>query len=548
MAEQPKRNWKIWALIAVLVVAAGGGYFANEMYKEKKMAADIERKIAADIERKKIIADIEQTLANLPGGFALTAENIKVDDSLNSVVLTKITGSGTVAGETITVSVDSAEGKGLNLRAFKEKGVTSLADSLALRNMKIAGQDLELSVGLYQLEKVQGDFVAIAEQSAKLWAIAKAGTAADAAKDSEGSKKVFDDLLAAMLNGGWDALASFRIGKARVEKYAVTIKGSAAHPELPGIALRMDSSEATDYSATHYGPAFARGLAMEMNGKPLVSLEEMSLKNMDMPELKELMKMSAEPKPSFKNLKMSLQDLRLKKLNITMPIKEGQGALTPDDVNVSMDDFNFSFSLDKGSGALGLKVDRLDMPTLLLTKGNLMALLFLGMDHLPKRTLLSNDLDIFVTDKGNEVFDLLIKKENFSIKDMGAIAFSGDLLDIDAGGGGIEPQVRKLDLAVTDNGFVKIGLAVNAMNKGGSDDVEAQRASLVSQLEAARDMLPNQTLKDVNIALTEFIKQPGGAIRVAMAPENPVSARAVQQLIMTDTAKLGISSSFTPKK
>ncbi len=521
MAEQTKGNWKIWALVAVLV-AAGGGYFAK-MYMEKKMASDI-----------------EQTLANMPGGFVLKAENIGVDVFSKSAVLTKITGSGKIEGDTITVSVDSAEGRGLNLSAFKEKGVTSLADSLVLRNVKAAGPGVDFSAGLYQLEKVRGDFVAIAEQSIKLWGIIRAGQAASEAKDTAASKKAQADLLAAVRDGAFsDALGSLHMGKARVEKYAVTMKlASTKYPDAPKIALRMDYSEGTDYSVTHYGPMIGRGLVVEMNDKPLVSLEELSLKSMDMPAYKDLMKMGeAGSKPSFKAVKMSMQDLRVKKLNITLPM-EGQET-------ISLDDLNFGFSLDQGAGAVALKVDRLDLPTALLTRDNPMALMV--QDLLPQRTLLNKDVDIVVTSKENDVADVSIKKLNASVKDLGAVALSGDVLDIDVAGGRTESLVRKLDLALTDGGFVKIGLAVRAMMDG-SGDPDAVRASLIDQIEAQRAMLPNQTLKDVNIALTEFLKQPGGTVRLVVAPEKPVSVRGVRRLIMSDTAKLGISSSFTPGK
>ena len=655
--EQPKRNWKIWALVAALVIV-GGGYFANKMYVEKQL-----------------IANIEQTLANLPGGFVLKAENIAVNSLSKSAVLTKVTGSGKINGETVTVSVDSAEGKGINVRAFEEKGVTSLGDSLTLHNVKIAGSGVAVSMDLYQLEKVQGDFAAISEQSSKLWAIAKAGVAADAAKDNAGSKKAEADLLAAIHDGALDALATLRIGKVRVEKYVLTATnvGSAANadsakltisvgsvegnginlrategkgvanlcdsmllrnfkiaapgldasidlyqlekvqgdflaiakqniklwdtvktgiaadaakdkaaskkaeaamlaaiydgaldaletlhidkarmekysltfgaplikdPEVDKLTLRMDSAEGTDYSITHYGPMFGRGLAVEKNDKPLASLEEISVKSMDMPPYKELVKLDAEPDPSLKNLKMSIQDLRLKKLDITLPMEE--------QAKISLDDCNFSFSLDKGSGALGLKVGALDMPTTLLVRENPQGSALLTQGLLPPRILLNKDVDIIVAGKDNDVFDMQVKA-NASVKDLGAVAFSGDLLNL-AVSSRTEPLLRKLDIAVTDGGFMKTVLATKAMMSGKGGTPEAVRADLVAQVEAARETLPHQSLKDVATALAKFLKQPGGTMHMALAPEKPVPLNAASLAMVGDAAKLGISSSFTPGK
>ena len=560
MAEQAKGNWKIWALVAALLVV-GGGYFGTKVYMEKKMVADIER-----------------TLANLPGGFVLKAENIAVNSLSKSAVLTKVTGSGKVNGKTITLSADSAESKGINLHAFEKRGVTSLGDSLTLRNVKIAGAGVNVSIGLYQLEKVEGDFLAISEQSGKLSAIIKAGKAADRAKgaegakkaqadllaaiqdgalldafetlsigksrlenyaitmdtgpvkmnmsadlaesnginlrafkeqgvtnlidslnalnvklnvqdvkaaapgipsmmdasigryqlekvqgdffaiaeqsgklfkagiaadrakrakDAEGSKKAEADLLAALQGGALDALETLRIGKARVEKYSVTMNlSSAKQPEAPKFTLRMDSAEGTDYFLTHSGPMSGRGLVVEMNDKPLASLEEMSLKSMDMPLNKELLKQGAGAKPSFKNLTMSMQDLRLKKLGIILPMREQE--------KISLEDFSFSISLNKGSGTLGLKVGALDLPTTLLVRDNPQGSALLTRGLLPPRILLNANEDIGFTGKENDLFDMLVKSDA-AIKDFGAVVFSGDLLDIPTSGHK-EPRLRKLGM------------------------------------------------------------------------------------------------------
>lgn len=530
MAEQLQTEpttgkWKIWALIAALVVL-GGGYFANKMYMEKQ-----------------VIADIKETLANLPGGFVLKAENISVNTLLKSTVLTKVTGSGKINGETITVSADSAEGKGINLHAFDGKGVTRLGDSLTLHNVKIAGPGLDVSMDLYQLENVEGDFAAISEQYGKLLAMVGASAAAKTAKDQEASEKAGADMLAAMQAGSFDALGTLHIGKFRTENYILTTTNSAIikHPAVRKLTVRMAVSEGTDYSITHYGPMSGRGLVVEINDKPLANLEEMSLKSMDMPPLKELATLAAASKPSLKNLKMSMQDLRLKKLDITLPMEQQE--------KISLDDFNCSFGLDKSSGTLGLKVGALDLPTELLVRDNPPGSALLTQGLLPPRILLNKDVDIAATSKDNDVFDVLVKA-NASIKDLGAVVFSSDLLDLTSSAAGRRvPQLGKLDVSVTDGGFMKAVLATTAMMGGKGGTPEAARADLIAQVEATRETLPHQSLKDVATALAAFLKQPGGTVRVTLAPEKPVPLNiASMSMLGNDAAKLGISSSFTPGK
>ncbi len=523
MAEQAKRNWKIWILVAVLILA-GGGYFAKTMI-EKKMAGDI-----------------ETFLANLPAGYSMKAQSIKVDALSKSAVLTGLSGSGKIgeSGVAVTLTADSAEASGLNLNAFKEKGVTTLADSLVLRNLKINGGDLfDAQVGMYQIDKMQGDFVALAEQSVKIWSIVRAGTNADKAGDKAASKKAQADLMAAFKDPAFfAALETVRVGRAATQNYAANFTLPAGKDFKGGkFGFLMDSSEGKDYSVGRCGPAFARGLKVTMNGAPLFSLDEMSVQGMDMPSHKEIMKMGETgDKPPFKDLRISLKDLKLKKLDVVLPTENKDA--------ISMAAFGLSFTMDKGSGALALKVDQLDMPTALLVQDNPIALSV--RELLPKRTLLDKDVDVVVTGKDKDVADVNIKKANASIKDLGAVAISGDILDIAMAGGRSDSLLRKLDISVTDQGAMKIIFTARAMMEGA--DADALRATLVALVEAQRDSLPNETLKSVLTSAAEFLKLPGGTVRLTIAPEKPVSTREARMLMMREPEKLGISSSFTPGK
>ncbi len=520
MAEQTKRNWKIWALVAVLAVA-GGGYAAKSMM-EKKMADDI-----------------ANALANLPGGFTLKAETISVDVFSKSAVLSKIAGSGKIGDEAVNLSADSAEGAGLNLKAFKEKGTTTLADVLTLRGVKASGSGIDFSAGLYHLEKVRGDFAALSEQGIKLWGIIHANQAATRANDKAALKKAEADLLAVLRDDAFsDAVSTLHIGKTRVEQYAVSMNmASPKFPNGPKIAIRMDFSESSEYSATHCGPVLGRGIAVDMNGAPLLTLEEVSMQGADMPPYKDLMRMG-DPgaKPSFSDMKMSFKDMKLKKLDVTLPV-EGGGDL-------SLAGFDMSFAMDKGSGALALKLDRLDMPTALLLKGNPMAPVL--RDKLPPRILASKDVDLTVTGKEKNVADVAIKTLNGSVRDLGAYALSADLLDIDTAGGRTESLLRKLDLSLTDAGAIRTAFAVQAALAGG--DPVASRAELAALIEAQSATLPNRTLQEMAGNILAFLKQDGGTLRLTIAPEKPLSTRAMRRMILTQTDKLGIASSFTPAK
>ncbi len=514
MAEQKKMNWTLIGLAAILAIA-------------------ICAYIAKPIMERKMADEIAEALANLPGGFTVKAESITVDAFKESVALRNISGSGQVGGKTMTIGADSAEGVGLDIDAFKQKGVSTLAESLVVRNLKLSGAGVDGRVALYRVEKLRGDFAAIAVQTSKMLNVVEAKRAA-MGRDAEAVKRANDELLAIIQTPEFNAaMGTLYIGLGVAEGYDFRFDlADAGISGLSSMRLVMDSSEGRDYSISHYGPVVCRGLKIDLNNAPLLTVDEIGMKGMELPDNRVLLNMDkADGETSLKDFKMALKGLYLRKLDMILPSRGNE--------KIGLAGFDLNLALDDKLGLLDFKLDKLDLASTLLLAGS--PLPPSVRNHLPERLTFGGEGDIVVALKENSMADVSVKKLGARAPQIGSAIFSCEFTDIDTAGGDSETRVRSMDFSATDDGGVKTALMLVSAMQGGVSEAE-----LIAQIEAQRDTLPGKELKDLNMAVTSFLKWPGSTIRVKVAPEIPVTAQEFQLMLLLGPEKLGLSSSFIP--
>lgn len=517
-----KKNKIAGILVGVLVLAGIGGYFAKNYYEEK------------------MVRDIQAAMAAIPAPYFLQADSVTVSALSRSANFTGLRGGIQSPEGDMVTTIEQAEVNGLNLNAFgKGQGTVRLASSMVLRNLATKGPGVSGTVARYELADINGDFALIYEEWAKAYPVLMEFNKAAASGDAVAVKQAEEQMK--VLAPLFKAIETLSVGKLAMQGYAVTMPFQGR-----SLSAALDSAEMKDYSLRRPGPMRMLGLAASLDGNKLFSLKEVSMDGAELPSYARIFS-SLDALSGQDGGKVVLADpIAIKKLRFSeLQVPAGKLPLT-----LAAADFSIDLRDGGESAAIAFKIDALDMK-----KSDLLAVapkLMVVQGSLPEQLSFGTGLDCTVKKKEGGASDVSFKTINLSGKDMGEFAMSGDVSGVRSQGLG-SPLIHKAAFSLTDNGIIDMAFALHAESEsaGASQaprDIKAMRQQIAAMVEAQRAAMPDPSLQKLNADITALLQQPGGTLRMGIAPANPVAANSAQMVILTNPASLGITSSFTPGK
>lgn len=534
--EQPQKRkpWLVIAVVALLVIA--GGVFGVGKYYENKH-----------------IQEMKDVIAMVPAPYTLTVGDISGSLFSRNLTLTDVKGSLPYKDTTIEYSMAKVEGESLNPLAFTSDGISKLAGRIHITDIKGSGPNFTYSSASETYVDLEGNFKEIAEQ----WSVALPAIVAlshefaaqnakmldadgDAWKDN--SDEILDSIREHMgsLRGLLKASETLRVGRLASKDSVMTfdIEGQS-------VSATVNSMEASNYSLTKPGPMKVGGLAVKIDDKQIMAVEEFSMQGAAMASYTEMIELFAQKADDavlekfFRENGFSFEALRLKGMTLAIPNPEGEG-----EIPLVMKDFVMSVSFKEQHFAMALSLDALSFEKKFLVEQATSRSDREMLAMLPDTIVISGKTDMDITQKDSDRADVIFKPLGLSVDGLGSIELGANVLDASASGRS-DPSLVSMALSLTDAGASD--LIFKILGDDGDEGAEAMRSQVIMMLEMQAPSLQG-SLKELGTNLTEFIKKSGGTITLNIAPQKPVGMDELQYMLMSGSEAAGLSSSFTPGK
>lgn len=547
--EQAQKKKPIALIAAVLVVAVAGGIllYGNSLKNQK-------------------IQEMKDALAGVPAPYTVTVGDIDASLFGRSLTLTNVKGSLPYKNAAITISADKIEGKGLNPLVLQSSGVSKLSDTLAFTNLVTTGPGFSNSVAFYEIHDLSGDFVTIAREGSvalpvllaihqELLSMAEDGGRAvdpnavtdDADEHNMPANGSVDDVDARLeellreqmpsLRGLLIAADTLHIGRIAARDYY-----SSMDMEGERLAFRCASLEGSDYSLISPGPMKMKEVSVKYGDKQIATFSELGMDGGKFPRYADLLGLIiAEVDPLqvqkfFMESEFSIKNLYFKDMKFIVPDVPTESA------TIAAKAFSVGIDYAKGNFSMTFALDELAANKMLLPAKDSVSREL--RDMLPEMLVFSTRNEISL--KNNDpLYDLRLHPVSATIKDLGEVSLSIDLRKLSDNLFVADPMLGSMSLKLVDNGVSEVFCTLAGKEQGLTP--QGMREQLVFQLNMWEGML-KEPLKEANAALQAFIQNPGGTFTLDIKPEAPMTSEDLQTAVMVDPSKLGLSSSFTPKK
>ncbi len=506
--------------LAVVVILAAGGYFWAQSRYDAAVRAEVQR-----------LAD------SVSAPCKATVGKVESDLLSQTIALYDVEAICSIQGGDQTFFVKRATLKGLQRKALEQgSGRVKLLDSLEMAEIAFAGPAVSGHIDAYLIGDISGDpgvlNSALAGAPATLVSIFEGVEALD--RDAQ--RRAFADM--AELFGAYETVS---LGSVSVKNYAYDVS-----VEDQTLSVSLKDFQGSSHTIREFGPMRLTGLTVAVDGTPLAEADAVSLDGMKLPSLVPLFAELAKPTPPdmavletvFTSRDFALTHLRFTGLRVLDPDN-------PDQMAVILDNLSLNYAGESGH-AVDLEYD-LTLDRSLLAQD--MAIPMAALFRLPDPLKVHSSLNLTAMPKGDWVYDVSWQAHT-SEASLGAIRYAAEVTDFSLDDLA-RPNVRNLgikslSLSVTDTGISDVLFASAGAAQGA--EPEAMRKMALAELVVNREMLPKGSLGNVLDDAVRFLQKPGKVFTVSAKPAAPIRIMQLQQVVLQDPERLGLTSSVSPVK
>ena len=528
MTEPSKKSPAKLIILAIVVLAAVGGYFGMSQW-EKEQASRIEAEIKA---AGGSVASVKVSFF----GKSATLAGLKYSWSIPNVV------DMTLEAESMTLA-------GFNVDSLTAKGTVSLADSAAMSNVKT--------------DIVQAAMPGMEMPAAKQSITLKSATATGIRGDFAGMRAGFEKIMASKMLNPADlpqiiaALKTLHMDSISAVDYVSRVDMGLPTPMTSSIG----SYEIKDFNLLSCGPTVWKDFKVSAMNMDIIKIGGMTMQRVVVPDVfTPLAALSSDGKPveemddKFAALMLDAlkkEPLVIKGFSMTdMAIQ----ALGPDPLTLK----NLSLDLELSGDKLAVKKSFADLvipPAYYKNADEVGGLLALAYG---KPLNLSGRVD-FDGARKNDRLDCRLAGGELSEKEFGAVKLEADIFASAPGADSLEKILKaspewlltKASLSLEDRKVAEYAFAAQyEMVKQFGDQspfksVDDVRANAVQQLQAQAAGAPNPDARAVLEGLAKLVRQPGTLV-ISLNPATPQPVSELESIPTNDSAVYNVSTSFTP--
>ena len=528
MTEPSKKSPAKLIILAIVVLAAVGGYFGMSQW-EKEQASRIEAEIKA---AGGSVASVKVSFF----GKSAVLSNIKYSWSIPNLV------DMTLEAESMTLS-------GFNVDVLNAKGVVPLADTITMSNVKA--------------DIVQTAMPGLEMPAAKQNITFKSGTVMGLRGDFAGMKAEFEKILATKTVNPADlprviaAVKTLHADSVSATEYVSRVDMGLPTPMTSSIGYY----EVKDFNLLSCGPAVWKDFKVSAMNMDIIKIGGLSMQRVVVPDVFSPMAALASDGNAIDDMDSKIGVMMLDALKKEPLVIKGFSmsdmsvqALGPEALTLK----NLSLDLELSGDKLAVKKSFADLvipPAYYKNADEAGALLAMAYG---KPLNLSGRVD-FTGARNNDRLDCQLAGGELSEKEFGAVKLDADVFASVPGADSLEKIVKaspewlltKANLSLEDRKVAEYAFAAQyEMVKQFGDQspfksVDDVRANAVQQLQAQAAGAPNPDARAVLEGLAKLVRQPGTLV-ISLNPATPQPVSELESIPTNDSAVYNVSTSFTP--